>query len=445
MTDLKEQAKQFALSAHRGQVRKSEEEKPMILHPLSVGKILEELGYDKEIIAAGYLHDVVEDTGHSLEEIKKLFGSKVEELVRNASEEDKNLPWEERKRRAIEKTRGLALRDKLVICADKIDNLEDLKLLFQRTGQRDFSAFRAGEEQQRWFYTEMYKSLIYGQDERWTIFKRLKENLEEVFYGKEDDYLRNQIFEGNLPGYELRRRLHAQKEELKKLKAFSNLKSPFVIEFSGSPRTGKTTVIQSFTDFLRKGGFLVEVLEEYTTSKVYKDTVLPKFKGEPTQELYKKINEEVSNQLVGAQKLGKDVIIIDRSLNDRQIWNDRGYHKGQISEPIYQKMKEKYSNLSKEYIDFLVLTYTDAMTALKRDYMSSLSLETRRFLNEENMEEYNNSLKRIQKRLETNVRDFFYLDTTSIGIEEVTIQIASEILPAMRKRYLRNIQQIYHK
>ena len=443
MTDLKEQAKQFAISAHRGQVRKSEKEKPMILHPLNVGKILEEFGYDEAIIVAAYLHDVVEDTKYSIEEIESIFGSEVARLVKTASELDKTLPWEERKKEAIEKTRDLELREKLVICADKIDNLEDLKWKFQRTGQRDFSTFRAGEEQQKWYYTEMYESLVHGQDENWPIFKRLKDDVERVFYGKEDEYLRENFFEENPSGYEIRKRLHAQKEELKKLKAFSNLKKPFVIEFSGTPRTGKTSVIKSFTDFLTKGGFSVEMIEEFTTSKYYKENIQPLYQKGPIQELYLKINEEVSRELEHAQKTGKDVIIIDRSLNDRQIWNDRGYHKGQIQEEIYQELQETNSNLSKEYIDFLILTYTDPLTALKRDYRASLALEKRRFINEENLREYNESLRRMRNRLNNNVKKSLFLDTTSIGIEEETIQIASEILPAIRKRYLRNIEQIY--
>lgn len=60
--DIKEKAKLFAINAHKGQIRKSEPDKPMIIHPLSVGKLLEEYGYDDNVVAAGYLHDVIEDT-----------------------------------------------------------------------------------------------------------------------------------------------------------------------------------------------------------------------------------------------------------------------------------------------------------------------------------------------------------------------------------------------
>ena len=75
--DIKEKAKNFALKAHLGQVRKSEPDKPMILHPLNVGNILASYGYDDLVVAAGYLHDVVEDTSYTLENIEKEFGQDV--------------------------------------------------------------------------------------------------------------------------------------------------------------------------------------------------------------------------------------------------------------------------------------------------------------------------------------------------------------------------------
>jgi len=93
--NLKERAKLFAINAHMEQVRKSEPDKPMIIHPISVGMLLEEYGYDDTVVAAGYLHDVVEDTNYTIEDIKKEFGEEVASLVMGASEPDKSLSWEE--------------------------------------------------------------------------------------------------------------------------------------------------------------------------------------------------------------------------------------------------------------------------------------------------------------------------------------------------------------
>ena len=144
--NIKEKAKKFAIKAHMGQVRKSEPDKPMIMHPISVGMMLEEYGYDDQVVAAGYLHDVVEDTKYTIEDIEKEFGQEIANLVMGASEPDKLLSWEERKKHTIEETKTQPLRNKLIVCADKINNLEDMMIIFERNGKKDFSAFKRAKK-----------------------------------------------------------------------------------------------------------------------------------------------------------------------------------------------------------------------------------------------------------------------------------------------------------
>ena len=76
---LIEKAYNLAFHAHEGQVRKSGE--PYIIHPLCVGIVLADLEMDKETIAAGLLHDVVEDTLYTEEELTEMFGADVTLLV----------------------------------------------------------------------------------------------------------------------------------------------------------------------------------------------------------------------------------------------------------------------------------------------------------------------------------------------------------------------------
>lgn len=275
--DIKEKAKLFAIRAHMGQVRKSEPDKPMIMHPIGVGELLKTFGYDDNVVAAGYLHDVVEDTKYSIKDIEKEFGKDIATLVMGASESDKSLPWEERKKHTIEETKNLSLRNKVVICADKINNLEDLFLKFEKSGERDFSAFKRAEEQQKWYYTSIYESLVVREDKDLPIFVRLKDILDKVFYKKEDLFLKDIIFVDNENYYAKLRQLHAMKIELQRLKLLCTLSKPFVIEFSGTPRTGKTTTINNLYDFFKKGGFKVELIEEFTTSKYYKEKLKKKF------------------------------------------------------------------------------------------------------------------------------------------------------------------------
>ena len=98
---IKEDAKNFAIDAHDGQRRKSDKSKPMIIHPINVANILNEYGFDENVVAAGYLHDTVEDTKVTLDDLKNSFGEDIASLVEGASEPDKSLSWEERKKHTI--------------------------------------------------------------------------------------------------------------------------------------------------------------------------------------------------------------------------------------------------------------------------------------------------------------------------------------------------------
>ena len=199
-------AKEFAIKAHKGQVRKSDKEKPMIIHPINVGQILKQYGFDENVVSAGYLHDVVEDTSYEIEDIKDNFNDDIASLVYGSSEPDKSLSWEERKKYTIEETKKLDLRHKAVICADKISNLEDLKILFEIKGKYDFSAFKRGYESQKWYYTEVYNSLIFNEDENNPMFIRLKELIDEIFNNKDnDEYVKNIIFKDNIEEYNKKR------------------------------------------------------------------------------------------------------------------------------------------------------------------------------------------------------------------------------------------------
>jgi (p)ppGpp synthase/HD superfamily hydrolase len=196
-------AKSFAIKAHKGQVRKVEPDKPLIVHPINVANILKEYGFSKDVIDAGYLHDVVEDKNYTLDDIKKLFGLKVYTLVKNATDEDKNLSWEERKIQKIEKLKKLDLDSKALICADKISNLEDLRNLFGKEQHYDFSKLNRGFEKQKWYYESIYNSLIEGVEMQ-PIFERLKFLINQVFY-----QFQNPITE--------EQKLHFKRNEIRKL------------------------------------------------------------------------------------------------------------------------------------------------------------------------------------------------------------------------------------
>ena len=433
--DVIEKAKKFAIEAHDGQRRKSDKTKPMVVHPIDVANILKEYNFDDNVVAAGYLHDVVEDTEYTLSDITKMFGEDIASLVNGASEPDKSLTWEERKQHTIDTIKTLDIRHKAIICADKISNLEDLKILSEIRGEYDFSAFKRGFESQKWYYTEVYNSLIQNEDTNFLMFQRLKKLIDYIFYDEKDNYVKDVIFEDKFSEFKKLNKIHYQKEELYKLKKLLEV-VPYVIEFTGTPRTGKTTLINNLYDFFKKGGFNVEVLEEFTTSKKYKKEIYPSLKDKYKNIINTEIPKYVLKQLEESINNKPDIILIDRSLFDGLIWVDRLYLKDGMSNEEYENYKNIYIPLIKEKIDIIIATYTDALTSLKRDYNANLSLEKRNFLNEDNVNEYNKSLLNMQSLATLKNINFNLFDTTSKNQREISFEVVSAILKNMKDKYL---------
>lgn len=438
-------AREFAILAHKGQIRKSDPEKPMIIHPINVAQILKQYGFDENVIAAGYLHDVVEDTSYTTNDIKNKFGDDIVSLVSGASEPDKSLSWEERKKHTIEETKKLDLRHKSIICADKISNLEDLQILFEIKGEYDFSAFKRGFDKQKWYYEEVYNSLIFNEDENHHMFVRLKELIDYIFNDKkDDDYVKNVIFENNLNEYLKLKKIHYRKEEVYKLKKVLSKQNPYVIEFTGTPRTGKTSLINNLKDFFKKKGFSVEILEEFTTSEKYKKEIYPTLKDKYKNVVNTEIPKYVLKQLEESITNNPDIIIVDRSLFDRLIWVDRLVLKNGMSNEEYNDYKNKYIPLIKEKIDIVIATYTNSITALKRDYNANLSLEKRNFLNETNVEEYNKSLLNMEKLASIGKINFKMFDTTNKNQREISFEVIDYILKDMRENLLNKVKKEFN-
>ncbi|XP_053684007.1 guanosine-3',5'-bis(diphosphate) 3'-pyrophosphohydrolase MESH1 [Sabethes cyaneus] len=118
----------FAAVKHRNQRRLDADKTPYINHPIGVACILTAEGgvADFEVLQAAILHDTVEDTDTSFEEIEQHFGTRVRRLVEEVTD-DKTLPKMERKRLQIEHAASSSPQARLVKLADKIYNLRDLQ------------------------------------------------------------------------------------------------------------------------------------------------------------------------------------------------------------------------------------------------------------------------------------------------------------------------------
>ena len=170
----------YATRAHNGQKRKSDKDVDMIFHPFTVAMLIQRAGGSDEAVIAGVLHDVVEDTPYSLEDVRKEFGDRVADIVLEVSEK-KELPWDERKQEAIDRIKTASFDGKLVECADKVSNLETMYNLYEEIGEEIWKSFNRPKEKQKWYYTEMYKAVIENTKETNSLFERYKKVLELLF------------------------------------------------------------------------------------------------------------------------------------------------------------------------------------------------------------------------------------------------------------------------
>ena len=120
-------AASFAADKHRDQRRKDVDATPYINHPLDVALILTEGGVeDVEVLMAGILHDTIEDTDTTAEELTERFGERVCGLVLEVTD-DKDLEKLERKRLQVVKAPTKSADAKMIKIADKLANLRDFK------------------------------------------------------------------------------------------------------------------------------------------------------------------------------------------------------------------------------------------------------------------------------------------------------------------------------
>jgi GTP diphosphokinase / guanosine-3',5'-bis(diphosphate) 3'-diphosphatase len=117
----------FSADRHRPQRRKDTLKSPYINHPIEVAELLWRVGgiRDQAVLIAAVLHDTIEDTETSPEEIRSLFGEDVLGIVLECTD-DKSLPYLDRKRLQIETAPYKSEKAKLVKLADKICNIHDL-------------------------------------------------------------------------------------------------------------------------------------------------------------------------------------------------------------------------------------------------------------------------------------------------------------------------------
>ena len=147
----------FATAAHAGQIRKAKQT-PYILHPLEVGAIVATMTDDLEVIAAAILHDTVEDTATTVEDIDREFGPRVAELVAHESEDKRedqpaHETWRIRKQETIDQLCSAPEEVLMITLADKLSNVRSMYIDQQQVGEQLWQRFNQQDPaQHHWYY-----------------------------------------------------------------------------------------------------------------------------------------------------------------------------------------------------------------------------------------------------------------------------------------------------
>ncbi len=137
-TQFLDRAIEFAVHAHAGTERRGKGF-PYIIHPLEAMVIVSTMTSDQEILAAAVLHDVVEDTDITIDEIRKRFGDRVAQLV--DSESDRKMEftdWRARKEESLNRLSFASREEKIVALGDKLSNMRAIARDYTTKGDDSF-------------------------------------------------------------------------------------------------------------------------------------------------------------------------------------------------------------------------------------------------------------------------------------------------------------------
>lgn len=172
----------FASERHSAQKRKGLPW-PYIVHIYEVAQILRENGASQDAVVAGILHDTVEDTGTSLEEIALNFGYKIASIV-DVLSEDKSLPYAERKKVQAERIKVASREAKMVKCADCLSNIKSL-FYDENIDKNLWNRFNSTKDNIKAHYKSTIEATPDLEDLK--MFQELKSYYEKVFEPKNMD------------------------------------------------------------------------------------------------------------------------------------------------------------------------------------------------------------------------------------------------------------------
>ncbi len=180
-----DEAVAYATKMHEGIKRKGTDI-PYIVHPLEAMAIVETISHDIELMAAAVLHDVIEDTDATYDDIKERFGKRVADIVLSESTTEipnyKKMTWVESRQKAIDLLKMAPIDVKIVALGDKLSNMRAIHTDFKKLGDSFWQRFRVKDPKiHKWRYYELLN--CFEGLENTNAYKEFKKLVIDTFNG----------------------------------------------------------------------------------------------------------------------------------------------------------------------------------------------------------------------------------------------------------------------
>ena len=191
MMNLLEESIIYATVLYQGKVRKFTGV-PFILHPMEVAQILSTMTDDQEILAAGILHDILEETDGTLAEIEQRFGKRVALIVASESEndypgKDKATTWKRRKEESLKVLKNSTdIGVQMLWLADKLANMRSLAGIYSEMGEELWKLFHQTDPEEHCWYYSSVAEIVELQLNKTGAFKELIKHINFVWPGTFD-------------------------------------------------------------------------------------------------------------------------------------------------------------------------------------------------------------------------------------------------------------------
>ena len=239
-------------------------------------------------------------------------------------------------------------------------------------------------------------------------------------------------------------KLHYRKTKLKdKLSAYRIDYSPFIVELSGLPRTGKTMTAEKVYDFFKFGEFNIERTTE--PAHIIKSTHTPEELKHFSNLDFNDETLRISRQeLKDVIKKNPDIIIQDRGVIDNYFWYQMMYINGVID---FEILKSRIRNLREDLADMdqLYVFKAAPSTIVLRDYLDSIYLEDRKKTTTESVSRLRDGIDSLTPLIGENLKEtstMKILDTTSMDEIDTAIMVANSIIDGMEDKYVKVRQKV---